>query len=385
MNEMEESDKDLEAIRVKLNQLFATYTELKRTNNTEAHLETLKEGFLLNARKNTEKILKYICKREGIIVKPRSQNGIVDDGRIPMLNDYIFNLKGKKIIDVNIEHHLEIIKRWGNRNAHDISTENAEPEHIKSSTIESVYDSFHSFAEWFFKKYSNGPLVDFSKNEYSKIEPPKEYTEEEIAENRRNFKWEDFGVPDYSYLKHTKENKRYVRKQKRRVLFRFLFIISIISLVVYFFIKGIIGNEKESSAAKVQLKKEEVYDLLINYFNSSNKISNDAHEFFANRVDTFFFRYNLSPDEIDIIQQENTSYIDNKNEIEKESLVISSKNDSITRWRFWTKYTCYRPKLKKFQKNDRILMEFGITNYGKIKFVKQLAKTPEQYTIEKPN
>lgn len=29
-------------------------------------------------------------------------------------------------------------------------------------------------------------------------------------------------------------------------------------------------------------------------------------------------------------------------------------------------------------------MEFGITNYGKIKFIKQLEKTPEKYSVEKP-
>lgn len=289
MSDKESVNQDIEAIQEKLNQLIAAYKELKKRNDTDAHLEILKEGFLLKARKNTEKILKYICKKEGIVVTVKSQNGKLDDGRIPMLNDYIFHLKGKKIIDGNIDHHLEIIKRWGNRNAHDITNDTAEPDLIKASTIESVYDSFKSFTDWFFKKYANGAKVDFTKNAYSNMEPPKEYTEEERAENRRNFKWEDLGVPDYSYLKQTKEYKDLVRKQNIKVFFRFLFRITIIAIIVYFFIKGFTGNDKNESAAKPPLKKEQVYDILIKYFNSNNKINNEAHEFFANKVDTFFF------------------------------------------------------------------------------------------------
>ncbi|MBL0049694.1 MAG: hypothetical protein IPP32_16550 [Bacteroidetes bacterium] len=275
---------DLEAIQDKLKQLFATYDELKRIGDSDVHKETLKEGFLLIARKNTEKILKYICKQEGIQVYFKDSNGKVDKSKTPPLYEYLKQLKEKEIINSGISIYIDNIIKWGNSAAHD----SKEHDIIKTSTIDSVYDSFKSFMDWFFKKYANGAKVDFSKNVYSNNEPPKEYTEEEIAENRRNFKCEDLGVPDYSYLKHTKENKSYVRKQKRRVLFRFLIRISIISLVVYFFIKGIMGSEKESSAAKDQLKKEEVYDLLINYFNSSNKISNNAHEFFTNSVDTFF-------------------------------------------------------------------------------------------------
>lgn len=381
----EEFNKDLEAIQEKLRQLYSTYNELKRLGESDGHKETLKEGFLLKARKNTEKILKYICKKEGIQVYVKGPNGKIDESRIPMLNDYLQQLRSKKIIDNEIQIYLEIIKKWGNRNAHDVGGNNLEHDQIKASTIESVYDSFNSFIDWFFKKYEKGAMIDFSKNEYVGQEKLKDLTDEERAENRRKFKWKDLGVPDYSNLREAKEYKNLVRSQKRKVFFRFLFIISIIAIILYFFIKGFSGNDKESATAKDQLKKEEVYDLLINYFNSSNKISSDAHEFFANSVDTFFFRYNLSPAEIDIIQQENTSYIDNKNEIDKESLYQSSKNDSITRWRFWTKYTCYRPKLIKFQKNDRILMEFGITNNGKIKFIKQLEKTPERYTIERPS
>ncbi|HRH02311.1 MAG TPA: hypothetical protein PLN13_07690 [Bacteroidia bacterium] len=373
---------ELEAIQKKMDQLILTYQELKKTSDLSAPKESLKSGFLLDIRKNTEKILKYICKQEGITVTSKTQNGKIDENRPLMLNDYIFHLKANKKIDSNIDHHLDNIKKWCNRTAHDIDADSNEIDIIKSSTIETVFDSYHSLTNWFFKKYAKGAKVDFSKNEYKEKEKPKELTPEELAEERKRFMKDTFNLPDYSILTESKQYKKAKKNQRRKILLRFLFRISILAFVVYFFVKGIMANN--SSNEKSPLSKDEVYSMLTSYFNSNNKINTEAHSFFANKVDTFYFMYNLTPAEIDRVQQENTSYIDNKNEIEKESLILSSKNDSISRWQFYTKYTCYRPKLKKFQKNDRILMEFGITNYGKIKFIKQLEKTPEKYSVEKP-
>lgn len=373
---------ELEAIQKKMNQLILTYQELKKTSDLSAPKESLKSGFLLDIRKNTEKILKYICKQEGITVTSKTQNGKIDENRPLMLNDYIFHLKANKKIDSNIDHHLDNIKKWCNRTAHDIDADSNEIDIIKSSTIETVFDSYHSLTNWFFKKYAKGAKVDFSKNEYKEKEKPKELTPEELAAERKRFMKDTFNLPDYSILTESKQYKKAKKNQRRKILLRFLFRISILAIVVYFFVKGIMANN--SSNEKSPLSKDEVYSMLTSYFNSNNKINTEAHSFFANKVDTFYFMYNLTPAEIDRVQQENTSYIDNKNEIEKESLILSSKNDSISRWQFYTKYTCYRPKLKKFQKNDRILMEFGITNYGKIKFIKQLEKTPEKYSVEKP-
>ncbi len=373
---------ELEAIQKKMDQLILTYQELKKTSDLSAPKESLKSGFLLDIRKNTEKILKYICKQEGITVTSKTQNGKIDENRPLMLNDYIFHLKANKKIDSNIDHHLDNIKKWCNRTAHDIDADSNEIDIIKSSTIETVFDSYHSLTNWFFKKYAKGAKVDFSKNEYKEKEKPKELTPEELAMERKRFMKDTFNLPDYSILTESKQYKKAKKNQRRKILLRFLFRISILAFVVYFFVKGIMANN--SSNEKSPLSKDEVYSMLTSYFNSNNKINTEAHSFFANKVDTFYFMYNLTPAEIDRVQQENTSYIDNKNEIEKESLILSSKNDSISRWQFYTKYTCYRPKLKKFQKNDRILMEFGITNYGKIKFIKQLEKTPEKYSVEKP-
>src|ERR1041385_3320612 len=168
MNDEDIATQELEILHAKLNQLIAAYNELKTLNETDAHQETLREGFLVKAGKNTETILKYICKKEGIAVTTKPQNGKIIDARIPTLNDYIYHLREKKIINEDIHHHLEIIKKWRNRSAHDLSADDSTIDFIKDSTIESVNDSFNHFKNWFFKKYLKGQ-ADFSKNKYSKV------------------------------------------------------------------------------------------------------------------------------------------------------------------------------------------------------------------------
>jgi hypothetical protein len=383
MSDKQNINQDIEAIQLKLNQLIATYNELKKLNDSDAHSETLKEGFLLNARKNTEKILKYICKREGIVATSKPQNGKIDEGRIPMLNDYLFHLKGKKIIDGDIDHHLEIIKRWGNRNAHDISNDSSELNLIKASTIESVYDSSNYVKDWFFKTYLKGEYIDLTKNTYAKKEKVEELSQEE-DERKKNFIKNPFNIPDLSILKQSKQYKNGIRRKKQRTSFIILLICCGIAYFGYhFFFEGSNKKAKNTTVTKTHMNKDQVYDFLIQYFNNSNDINSDAHEYFANKVDTFYFRYNVNPTEIDIIRQQNTGYLDNKNSIDKESLYSSSKNDSVTRWRFWTEYTCYRPTLKKFQ-NSKVQLEFGINTESKITSIKQIKKTKEKYTKEKP-
>lgn len=384
MSDKENISQDIEAIQLKLNQLIAAYNELKKLNDSDAHLETLKEGFLLKARKNTEKILKYICKREGIVATPKPQNGKIDEGRIPMLNDYLFHLKGKKIIDGDIDHHLEIIKRWGNRNAHDISNDNTGIDLIKTSTIESVYDSFNYVKDWFFKTYLKGEYIDLSKNTYAPKEKLNEPSQEEGDEIKKNFKKNPFNIPDLNILKQSKQYKNAIRRKRQRTSIIVLLVCCGIAYLIYhFYFADSNKNAKVMVAAKTHMNKDQVYDFLIRYFNNSNDLNSDAHEYFANKVDTFYFRYNVNPTEIDIIRQQNTEYIDNKNSIDKESLYPSSKANTITRWRFWTEYTCYRPKIKKFQ-NSKVQLEFGINTENKITCIKQVKKTKEKYSKEKP-
>jgi hypothetical protein len=131
------------------------------------------------------------------------------------------------------------------------------------------------------------------------------------------------------------------------------------------------------------MNEDQVHDFLIKYFDSSNDLNTDAQEFFANKVDTFYFRYNVNPTQIDIIRRENIDYLDNKNSIDKVSLYAYSKNDSITRWRFWTDYTCYRPSKRKFQ-NCKVQLEFGINTSNKITSIKQVKVGPIHYTKTKP-
>lgn len=380
MTEKEENNQDIENLNIKLNQLNAAYNELKILNHSDAHKETLREGFLVKAGKNTETILKYICKVKNITVTPRQQIGKVNDNKIAMLNDFIFQLKEKGIINEDIHHHLEIIKKWRNRTAHDISDNNGTIEFIKDSTIESVNDSFNYFKNWFFKNYLKDQF-DTTSNNYYKNNTIKESNISEIKETADK---NPLNIPDYRVLNQSKQHKKIVKRKKNRTIFFIILLFGGIAYLTYqYLIEKTPNTIQAQPVNKIHMNEDQVHAFLIKYFDSSNDLNSDAHEFFSNKVDTFYFRYNVNPTQIDIIKRENIDYLDNKNSIDKVSLYAYSKNDSITHWRFWSDFVCYRPSKRKFQ-NCKVQLDFGLNTSNKITSIKQIKVGPIHYTKRKP-
>jgi hypothetical protein len=382
MSDKENINQDLEILNIKLKQLIAAYDELKTLNDDDAHEETLREGFLLKAGKNTEKILKYICKREMIIVSTKAQFGKVNEGKIPMLNDYIFHLKEKKIINEDIHHHLEIIKKWRNRSAHDFSEEISAIDFIKDSTIESVNDSFNHIKNWFFKQYLKNEYPDFSTTSYSNKEKPFQPAKEQAENIQHNFEKNPFNVSDLNILS---ESKKTSKKKNKSVLIIFLLLLC--SGSIYFAYNHFKNSNQEKPrspiVSKNHMNKDQVYDFLIKYYNCNNDQKFDGHQFFANKVDKFYTMNNVNPTQIEVIRQTNTEYIDSKNTVDKESLTLKSKNDSVSYWQFWGDYTCYRTSKQKFQ-NCKVLVEFGINNNNKIISIREIEFTKPRYTKKRP-
>jgi hypothetical protein len=381
---MEGANKNIEILNHKLTELVGTYNKLKKSNE-KSEKEDLKELYLLRAGKNLEALVNYIIKKEKIIVSPRQYQGKVNPDAQITLDDCINQLKKNGVISKSIADDFYLIKNSRNKHAHHNDSEDKEVVlNIRDSTIDSVYDSFKDVLTWFFEIYLKGEYADFTKNIYASQEKIKEPTKEELDEIKRNFEKNPFNIPDFSILKQSKQYKNAIRRKKQKTFFIILLVFCGIAYLAYhFYIKDSNKKAKNTIALKTHMNKDQVYDFLIKYFNSSNDMNSDAHEYFANKVDTFYFRYNVNPTEIDIIRQQNIGYIDNKNSIDKESLYLSSKNDSVAHWRFWTEYTCYRPTLKKFQ-NSKVQLEFGINTDNKITFIKQVKKTKEKYSKEKP-
>jgi len=381
---MKGANKNIEILNHKLKELVSTYNKLKKSDE-KSEKEDLKELFLLRAGKNLEAIVYYIIKKEKIVVNPKQHQGKVNPEAQITLDDCINQLKKNGIISKSIADDFYLIKNSRNKHAHHSDSEDNEVVlNIRDSTIDSVYDSFKDVLTWFFEIYLKGEYADFKKNIYANQEKIKEPTKEEFEELKRNFEKNSFNIPDLSILRQSKQYKNAIRRKKQKTfLIIFLFFCSIAFLAYHFYINGSNEKAKITIVKKTHMNKDQVYDFLIKYFNSSNNMNSDAHEYFANNVDTFYFRYNVNPTEIDIIRKLNIGYIDNKNSIDKESLYLISKNDSIAHWRFWTEYTCYRPTLKKFQ-NCKVQLEFGINTDNKITFIKQVKKTKEKYSKEKP-
>ena len=381
MSEKVNNTQEIENLNIKLNQLYAAYTELKTLNQNDAHQETLREGFLVKAGKNTETILKYICKVKGINVTPRQVGTKLNDNRTPMLNDYIFHLKDQGIINEDIHHHLEIIKKWRNRTAHDLSDENNPIDLIKDSTIESVNDSFNYFKSWFFKNYLKDQYDD-SSNNYYKNDTTKDSSNSEIKDS---FKSNPFNIPDFSILKQSKEYKSAVKKRKQKSILRLIIICFAAGFMAYYlYTEKFNSNTANTASLSNPMNKEQTYDFLTDYFIKSNSKTIDVHQFFADKVDKYITISNVTPDQIIKIKAQNIDYIDPVNTIEKESLFLYSRKDNVNFWRFWTEFTCNRPSKNNQFSKCKILMEFGINSDKKITSVRQIEYTEPVYSKKRP-
>lgn len=380
MSEKVDYSQDIQNLNIRLNQLTAAYTELQSLNENDAHQETLREGFLVKAGKNTETILKYICKVKGITVTPKPLGNKINENRTPMLNDYIFHLKDKGIINEDIHHHLEIIKKWRNRTAHDLSDDSNPIDFIKDSTIESVNDSFNYLKYWFFKNYLKEQYDDNSNNLYERDINKGQST----SKTNEQFKKNPLNIPDFSILKQSNEYKNVVKKKKQKtLLLMFLLCFGLGLLLYYKYFEKLDGKENEI-AQPIPMNKDQVYLFLTDYFDKSNSKTIDVDQYFADKIDQYITARNLTPSQINKIKSENVDYIDAKNTVEQETLFLYSKNDSVSYWRFWTEYICFRPKKNSQFQKCKVLMEFGINRKHKITSVKQIEYTEPIYSKKRP-
>ena len=368
-------EKNLDKLQLQIKKLLVDCEELKNEfdNLLKSDVSKTKPriiGAITSAGGTLEKLLTYI-----IISKGKEKKLLGEDGKHVGLNQ-LKNI-AQEYIPKEQFIHINSIMHWRNHVAHGNDIDK-----VKKHELSAVNSALDSFVDWFFKDFLKAEFPDFSKSVYSKNEKQKEPTKEELDEIKKNFEKNPFNIPDFSIL--TKSKKFQKRKRRKGWLILLIFMAGISYAIYHFYIenpssKTVIVQVKP----KANMNKDQVYDFLISYFNNSNSINSDAYEYFANYVDTFYFQYHLNPTEINIIRRLNTDYIDNKSSIDKESLYPYSKNNSIVHWRFWTEYTCYRPSLKKFQ-NSKVQLDFGINNENKITCIKQVNKTPEKYTKEKP-
>lgn len=322
-------------------------------------------GAITSAGVATENILLYIIR---------------DSGRVDKLDALKPNQRGiyeyKKIVEDIVPRaqmiHIGTITPFRNDVSHSSKGDFDEDE------LRAVEVAINSITKWFFETYLKGEFADFSKNQYIKKE--KELSQDELDKIKKNFEKNPFNIPDYSILS---KSKKAPKPKKKRSLLLLIIILFSISYSAYYLYQVYFIKKSTHSITKPHLNKEQVLTVLHRYYESSNDKKFDAHKYFANHVDQFYLRKNVNPTEIEIIRQLNVDYIDNKNTINPESLVLIAKNDSISYWQFSGEYICYRTSKKKFQKCN-VLMEYGINTDGKIARIKQISYSKPEYTKQRP-
>lgn len=301
-------------------------------------------GLFTSAGANTEIILKYILKRENLdVIKNRGQITGQNQNKPATLDDFIFTLNSKSLLPTEVNYHLDTIRKWRNHSAHGNHLDK-----IDEGTIEAVNGAFKSLTKWFYEDYLKGEYIYSQNNEIS--------TKPEIITDKPA----------------TASKKRY----KILLLTAFLFILV---PIVYFSFFSEISIFKTNS----NKKQENAYLIIRSYFNSLNETGYNAYKYFADDVTTFYTKKNVTPKEIDILRQENRDFIDQKYDIDKNSLTLSHSENEVNYWSFWANFVCFKPSINKFQ-SSKVFMEFGINKKNKITSIKQIDIKNIKTSTKKP-
>ncbi len=371
------SNGELNKIKIELDKIYREFKDFQHTINDllnkhsdDSASSTITRGAMTSAGANAEIILKYILDKEGIVVIKNKGNSTGDQNKPAMLNDYIYTLDAKGLLPKEVRNHLGTIQIWRNLSAHGNYLDK-----IDESTIEAINGAVKSIARWFFEDYLKGEYAEYS------ISKKRVKVESENTTTKKEFEKKDFQIaPDYSILNESKK----VKKKRSRTPVILLIIVIIGG--IYFSYQKFYGKSNDEPVVKNAVgitDKEEAYNFIVSYFNSLSEKGYNADRFFAKEVSTFYTKHNLNPTEIDVTRQLNTEYIDNKHDIDKESLNLFSTENGITYWRFWNDYVCYRQSKKKFQ-SCKVLMEFGINTDKKITSIKEIEHTVPKYSKSKP-
>lgn len=316
-------------------------------------------GAFTTAGAMVEKILLWIIKKEG-----RQKQLINLEGKQLGIFEY------KKIIQDIIPKqqiiHINTIGQWRNHVAHANDIEN-----VDEHEVGSVNSALKSFVEWFFEDYLNETM--------SPLNPPLD---------KNNIVDVDKVLDRPGELKTTAVGEKISEQKTPKIkVVKALIIVFACLALIYFANKLYLSINKSEIPVtelhpKIEMSQAQVYDLLIKYFNSANDKNANAYDFFADRVDQFYLYKNINPTEVDILRKTEIDYIDRKNAIDRQSLVLHLKTDAGTFWRFWNDFVCYRTTKRKFQ-SCKVLTEFGFNREGKITSIKEIEVVGLKFTKKK--
>lgn len=146
-------------------------------------------------------------------------------------------------------------------------------------------------------------------------------------------------------------------------------------------------KEQEVEAKKNELKEfstNEVTAFMRNYYNDLVMGNFDAYRYYADHVDRFISKKNVTPDEINEINRSNDEFIDKTVYVQEETMTPSRIEGKVQYFTFWIYFTCYRASKDQYQ-SCNVNIEVGLNENKKMISYRELKVTDLEFTDYNPN
>ena len=135
---------------------------------------------------------------------------------------------------------------------------------------------------------------------------------------------------------------------------------------------------KDAEIEVVQLETDEVLQMMSNYYLDIINETFDANTYFAMDVKQFISRKNLTPEDVNEINQSNVEYTQRNVNILTETVNFDRIEENIQYWIYWINFSCYRPSKGQYQKCN-VRIEVGIDTDNKLVSYRELDVTDLVY------
>ena len=115
----------------------------------------------------------------------------------------------------------------------------------------------------------------------------------------------------------------------------------------------------------------QVSEIMSNYYNDLNNDDFNAHDYYAPRIDRFIAKTNISPSEINRLNQSKTDYLYASADIIDNYIENIGEKNSISYWTYWVDFTCWRTNREKWQ-HCKIHVEVGFNVNSKMVSYREL-------------
>lgn len=146
-------------------------------------------------------------------------------------------------------------------------------------------------------------------------------------------------------------------------------------------------KEQEVEAKKNELKEfstNEVTAFMRNYYHDLVMGNFDAYRYYADHVDRFISKKNVTPDEINEINRSNDEFIDKTVYVQEETMTPSRIEGKVQYFTFWIYFTCYRASKDQYQ-SCNVNIEVGLNENKKMISYRELKVTDLEFTDYDPN